>query len=109
MEKDIAKFINGLQFHHIGIATKSIEKEFPIYSLMGYTIEGESFTDTKQGIRGQFITAYNNFPRLELLENLDGSDTLTKPLSNNSKMYHIAFYADDFDKTMEFFYIIAQK
>ena len=94
--------IGELAFHHIGVATKSIEKELPVYTLMGYEKEGEAFEDPAQGIRGLFITAKDQ-PRLELLENLPDSHTLDKPLENGQKFYHTAYYVDNIEAALEMY------
>ena len=90
-----------MEFHHIGVATKSIEKELPQYTVIGYEEEGDYFEDPGQGIRGLFVTA-KGYPRLELLENLEGSTTLDIPLKNNQKMYHRAYYVDNIDNAIAF-------
>lgn len=88
------------KFHHIGVATREIEKELPVYALLGYQKEGEFFTDSVQGIRGVFLTA-DGQPRLELLENLEGSHTLDVPLKQGQKLYHMAFFVEDIEKTVD--------
>ena len=82
-------------FHHIGIACRSIEREEVIYAALGYEREGERFSDPLQGVRGSFMTGGG--PRIELLENLPDSATLTPWLAKNIRMYHLAYLADDFD------------
>lgn len=94
--------MKNLTFHHIAIASSDIEKEYDALRILGYSKEGNSFIDEAQGIRGQFIIAEGQ-PRLELLENLDGYHTLDVWLNNNTKMYHIAYYAQDFDKSINEF------
>ncbi len=94
--------IGELAFHHIGVATKSINKELAIYTLMGYKKEGDFFDDEAQGIRGIFITKKGH-PCLELLENLNDSTTLDKQLEHNQKLYHTAYYVDNIEKTMDLF------
>ena len=92
----------GLKFHHIGIATRGIEKEVPVYTLMGYKAEGAIFQDSNQGIRGFFLTAADQ-PRVELLENLTGSHTLDEPLERGLKIYHTAYLVSDIEKAVKVF------
>lgn len=92
--------LGGFEFHHIGVATRSIEKELPIYTLLGYEPEGECFEDELQGIRGLFLTAKNQ-PRLELLENLEGSHTLDTPLASGQKYYHLAYRTPNIEQAAE--------
>lgn len=89
-QRNLRSLIGNLQFHHIGVATNSIEKELTPYRFLGYVREGAVFEDPEQGIRGQFITAPGK-PRLELLENLGGSTTLNVFLDNRVKLYHFAY------------------
>jgi len=101
-ERNLRYFIRKLEFHHIGVATKNIEKELASFSLLGYKKHGESFDDFEQGIRGQFIKS-NNQPMLELLENLDGSYTLSPLLEKSNKLYHFSYLVDDFDELVKVF------
>lgn len=89
-QRNLRSLIGKLEFHHIGLATKSIEEEFKSYRFLGYVRENALFEDPEQGIKGQFITAPGQ-PRLELLENLEGSTTLDVWLKNRVKMYHFAY------------------
>lgn len=52
VDMDLQHTIGMFDFHHIGVATRSIEREIPIYSLMGYKKESDVFDDPAQGIRG---------------------------------------------------------
>lgn len=97
--RNLAVAMGGFSFHHLGVATRSIDKELPIYTLLGYEKEGEPFTDPGQGIRGQFLTGKSG-PRLELLENLPGSTTLDLPLEKGQKIYHMAFLVPDIEKAI---------
>ena len=90
-----------LKFHHIAVASENIEKEFRSYSLLGYEKEAEQFTDSIQGIIGQFIIAKNQ-PRLELLQNAENSHTLDSWLEKGIKLYHYAYETDDMNKAIEF-------
>lgn len=95
--RNLRSLVGKLEFHHIGIATEDIEKEFTPYRFLGYAREGSVFEDSEQGIRGQFITAPGQ-PRLELLENLKGSTTLDVWLKNRVKMYHFAYKTDNIEE-----------
>ena len=97
---NIKREIGEVEFHHLGIATRGIEKELSTYYLLGYEREGTYFIDEKQGIRGHFLVAKNQ-PRLELLENLEGSCTLDIPLERGQKIYHIAYLVDNIEKVIE--------
>lgn len=92
----------GIIFDHIGVATKEIEKELPLYLLLGYERSSKIFEDTQQGIRGLFITAKNQ-PQLELLENLPESHTLEQLLKENQKLYHLAYRVKNIEYVMKMF------
>lgn len=81
------------KFHHIGVATRSIEKEIEYFNLLGYRQETDFFEDKNQGVRGVFLTG--DGPRLELLENLEDSKVLNFWLDNKVKFYHTAYITPD--------------
>lgn len=88
----------GHIFHHIGYATKSLVREREYFKQLGYLQEGEDFIDPKQGILGCFLKGPG--PRIELLENLPGSDTLTPWLNTGIRMYHLAYQVEDLDEAI---------
>lgn len=99
-KRNFKQLVGKFEFHHIGVATKSLEKEIFSYSLQGYSRESTIFEDPQQGIRGVFLTAKDQ-PRLELLENLPGSTTLDLYLKSNTKMYHSAYVVEHIEKAIE--------
>lgn len=88
----------GQIFHHIGYATSSLVREREFFKNLGYVQEGLDFNDPEQGILGCFLKGPG--PRVELLENLPGSDTLTPWLNTGIKMYHLAYQVEDLDKAI---------
>lgn len=98
--RNFKQLVGKFEFHHIGVATKSIQKESSMYFLLGYSSESSVFEDPKQGIKGTFLVAKNQ-PRLELLENLEGSNTLDLYLKSNTKMYHSAYLVENIEKAVE--------
>ena len=86
-------------FHHIGYATHSIEGEQSFLYALGYEIEGGCFEDPSQGIFGCFMVGSG--PRIELLENLEGSQTLTPWLNAGIKMYHFAYLVNSVDQAID--------
>lgn len=100
--RNLKRELGEISFHHIGVATREIEKELPLYTLMGYEKESGIFEDHAQGIRGLFLIAKDQ-PRLELLENLVGSHTLDEPLMRGQKLYHTAYYVENIEKAVEVF------
>lgn len=100
MKRNFRALVGKFEFHHIGVAVKSIEKELSIYSLLGYSKESDIFEDTEQGIRGLFLTAKGQ-PRLELLEDINESGTVAPHLAKGNKMYHFAYLVSDIEKASE--------
>lgn len=94
--------IGTLDFEHIGVAVKNIEKEMKNYLLLGYRQVSDIFEDNTQGIRGVFL-AREGHPKLELLENLEGRDTVTKQLESGNKMYHRAYLTKNIEAAVELF------
>lgn len=88
----------GYEFHHVGYATPSVAREREAFALLGYRQEGESFSDPAQGVAGCFLTGPG--PRIELLESLPGSDTLTPWLNAGIRMYHFAYWVDAMDQAV---------
>jgi len=87
------------RFHHIGVATESLQVEVEIYERLGYMREGDAFVDVGQGVRGIFLVGPG--PRLELLESLDGSTTLDPWLQSGSRLYHLAYEVDDLQVSLQ--------
>ena len=96
---------SGFEFHHIGYACTSIDNDAKLFSFFGYEQEGDTFTDETQGVKGCFMVG--NGPRIELLENLPASDTLTPWLDSGIKMYHMAYLVEDVCGALE--WVCAQR
>lgn len=88
------------EFHHLGIASNSIISEINNYFQIGYTRCGAIFVDEAQGIRGVFMEG-DGCPRLEILENIEGSSTLDKWLTQSSRIYHVAYFIEKLDDFLE--------
>lgn len=100
--RNARRLLGKIEFHHIGVAVKNIIREVPSYALLGYKPEGEIFVDQLQGVRGIFISA-NGQPRLELLENIENSDTLSKQINQGQRMYHTAYCVENIEKWRGYF------
>lgn len=83
----------GCTFHHLGYACAALDKDRAQFERMGYVAEAAGFEDPAQGIRGLFMTGAG--PRVELLENLPGSATLTPWLAQGTRIYHFAYEVPD--------------
>lgn len=87
--------IEGLAFHHLGVACRDIDAEAALLRPLGYEDEAAPFVDPLQGIRGRFLVAAGL--RLELLESLPESATLDPWLRAGTKIYHHAYLVPALD------------
>ncbi len=87
---DLHPVPDAFEFHHLGYATKSIDRDRALFERLGYQLEGHPFSDPIQGVHGCFMVGPG--PRIELLENLPGSITLSPWLEAGVKMYHMAYW-----------------
>ena len=88
--------VEGLVFHHVGVACRDLDHEQTGYALLGYAPEGPDFEDPVQGVRGRFLVAPGR-PRVELLVNLEGSTTLDPWLGGTARTYQQAYETADLD------------
>ena len=88
----------GAAFHHIGYASPAIERDAAMFAALGYAAEGATVEDPVQGVRIAFMTGPG--PRIELLQNLPGRDTLTPWLDRGLRMYHLAWCVADLDTAL---------
>ena len=82
---------NDITFHHVGVASQNYSQDELIFSMLGYKIEGASFEDPIQGIRGQFLAG--NGPRIELITPMLTSESaiMKGVFEKGVKLYHLAF------------------
>jgi len=93
-EQKIAEIIDGLKFHHIGVAADNFEREIKAFQMVGYKVTGKPFEEITQGMKGLFLTA-SGHPTLELIGNMEGSTRIDVFLKNKIKMYHMAYTVID--------------
>lgn len=90
----------NLEFDHLGIIVKSIEKSILWYQKLGYAIEGKIFEDHLQQMRGIFLNKKSS-PRIELIEDLSDSKVLAKLInSQNGKIYHLAYRVERLEENL---------
>jgi methylmalonyl-CoA/ethylmalonyl-CoA epimerase len=87
-----------MRFHHLGVATDSLQRDLGAYRALGYRPEGAVVVDERQGVKGLFLVGGG--PRLELLEPLPGSDTLAPFLSRGIKCYHHAYEVESLENSL---------
>lgn len=82
------------KLHHIGIASRNIEKDIEFFSLFGYVADGVAHEDLTAGIRVQFLAAEGQ-PLLELVQNLGKDGPVTPHLQVKRKIFHFAYETND--------------
>lgn len=88
--------MEGLQFHHFGIACKEIDKTADAYVQLGYS-KGETVLDPLQNINICFLT-HSEMPLIELLSPVDENSPIVKILEKNGVTpYHTCYAVDDLD------------
>lgn len=90
----------NLEFDHLGIIVKSIEKSILWYENIGYKLEGSVFEDNLQQMRGLFLDKKGH-PRIELIEDLSASKVLARLInSQNGKIYHLAYRVEQLEENL---------
>lgn len=97
---EAAAFPEAFSFHHLGYATRGLDREATPLLALGYQPEGADFEDPIQGVRGRFLSGPG--PRIELLENLPARSTLDPFLDAGIKLYHVAYEVDSLDEALAF-------
>jgi methylmalonyl-CoA/ethylmalonyl-CoA epimerase len=87
-----------MRFHHLGMATDSLQRDLHAYGALGYRAEGGSVMNARQGVRAQFLVGGG--PRLELLEPLPRSERLAPFLSRGIKCYHHAYEVESLENSL---------
>lgn len=91
-----------VEFDHVAVACVDIQKEINSFIYLGYEPESPVFEDQVQGIRGVFLQNKTG-PRVELISNLEGSNTVSPYIEKGIKIYHFAYKVANFDKSISFF------
>ena len=82
-----------LRFHHVGLACRRLEVEKRAHELLGYTVEGEPFSDPVQKVDGLFMD--HGPMRVELLAPASEDSPLQDYLRRGIRLYHEAFETPD--------------
>ncbi|MBC5827009.1 MAG: VOC family protein [Candidatus Eremiobacteraeota bacterium] len=85
--------LEGLSFHHIGVACRDLDTEERAFATLGYRRETPEFFDPIQGIRGRFLVGGG--PQLELLRNNTEPGVLSIWLKKGVRFYHLAYETND--------------
>lgn len=87
-------------FHHIGIATRNLEKCAKIYSQLGYTLSDIKVEPT-QNVRIAFLFKSGD-PMIELVEPLTDDSPISRIVKQSGTTpYHTCYEVDDIEKSSE--------
>jgi methylmalonyl-CoA/ethylmalonyl-CoA epimerase len=87
------------QFHHAGLAAVSLESSVEQLLELGYRLEGASFIDENQGVKGQFLTMGDH--RIEVLSDLPGEVTVAPWLQQGELIpYHFGYLVNNLDSAI---------
>jgi len=95
--------MNGLAFHHIGVAVAELEKSQTIFeSLFGYNLVSGPFEDPIQRVRVCFLKMKDGGGQLlELVAPLDGESPINSYLRKGVGGYHICYETSDLENAMQ--------
>jgi hypothetical protein len=88
-----------VQLHHIGLATQNFVALESLFRDLGLQATN-SFIDEIQGVSGTFYQGELGNCRIELLQNLKGSQTLSPWLKRGIALYHLGFEVDDLEESI---------
>jgi len=91
---------SNLKFHHIGIATKSIEKSVLMYAHLGY-LSSETIVEKSQNVKICFLTKEDS-PILELVEPLTAESPVSRMVAQSgSTPYHTCYEVEDIHSAVD--------
>ena len=91
--------LEGLEFHHVGVACRDLDVEENVFLGFGYRREAPDFVDPVQGVTGRFLVGGG--PRLELLAPAADGGVLTPWLDRGTKLYHLAYLSRSIGPALE--------
>ena len=92
--------VNNLKFHHIGIATKNIEKCAAVYIKLGYQIS-EIKTEPTQNVKIAFLSKFDS-PVLELVEPLIADSPISRIVQQSGTTpYHTCYEVENIFETID--------
>ena len=63
---DLPVLPTGYDFHHVGYATTSLDRERNFFACLGYCQEGQSFSDPLQGVAGLYYLNARAFDEFDV-------------------------------------------
>lgn len=91
---------SNLKFHHIGIATKSIEKSSKVYAQLGYEVS-EIIIESSQNVKICFLSKKDS-PILELVEPLNAESPVSRMVTQSGTTpYHTCYEVEDINTAVD--------
>lgn len=92
--------LQGMKYHHVGIACEDIDRTASQYESMGY-VRGERIIDPIQNIEICFLE-HEDMPRLELLGAVNDKSPVVEILKKNgTSSYHICYSVDNIEDSVK--------
>lgn len=86
--------------HHVGIATRNIEKCASVYCKLGYTLS-ETKIEPSQNVKIAFLSKKDS-PLFELVEPLITDSPISRIVQQSGTTpYHLCYEVDDIDATID--------
>jgi methylmalonyl-CoA/ethylmalonyl-CoA epimerase len=82
------------EFHHLGYATRSIERSRDLMAEQGYVATSDVIRDETIGVTVQFLSALGA-PTVELVAPIREDSPVIRILQQRSGLYHTAWLVDD--------------
>ena len=87
-------------FHHVGVATRSIEKTTAVYVKLGYSAS-EIKTEPSQHVKIRFLSKEGS-PLIEIIEALNDDSPISKMvMKSGATPYHTCYEVADINKGVE--------
>ena len=90
-----------MTFHHIGIATKDIEKTILKYNILGYELVSKKIFDPIQNVYIVFMEKEGS-PRVELVAPVNENSPILNILNKNGTIpYHFCYEVDNIEEEVK--------
>jgi methylmalonyl-CoA/ethylmalonyl-CoA epimerase len=87
------------RFHHMGVATRNIEKSAAAYANLGYS-RSETIVEPSQNVKICFLTRPGS-PAIELVEPLTADAPVSRFVQSGTTPYHTCWEVDDIYQSIE--------
>ena len=88
-----------MNYHHIGICTKNIDKEIKVYKKLGASQFSKIYKDRKLRVKVCFFLLGKL--KFELVQPLFKNSPIDNLIKKKIRIYHVAFTVQNIDKTLK--------